>query len=195
MKTKLLVLGLLVALAGCQSSESKKEIADLTARVTANEKAAADAMAAARAVGGTDVMSAAAAAGEASWGGRRRAAAVAPMAAAASRRRAQAADAQTAAAAAGPRSLPGDAIGRDAALLRGLSAAAAAAAPAAAGASVSNAASFIDGSGAAAGDFTCDVVVVVRVVRGVFREQRGLPWILGLRLCIAVFAPSIHHLG
>lgn len=49
MKTKLLVLGLLVALAGCQSSASKKEIADLTARVTANEKAAADAMAAARA--------------------------------------------------------------------------------------------------------------------------------------------------
>ena len=29
MKTKLLVLGLLVALAGCQSSQSKKEIADL----------------------------------------------------------------------------------------------------------------------------------------------------------------------
>ena len=49
MKTKLLMLGLLVALAGCQSEASKKEIADLTARVTANEKAAADAMAAARA--------------------------------------------------------------------------------------------------------------------------------------------------
>lgn len=53
MKTKLLILGVLVALAaGCQSDQSKKEIAALQTRVTANEKAAADAMAAAKAAGG-----------------------------------------------------------------------------------------------------------------------------------------------
>src|SRR5215470_7734504 len=49
MKSKLLVLGVLLALAaGCESSQTKKEIADLQARVTANEKAAQDAMTAAR---------------------------------------------------------------------------------------------------------------------------------------------------
>lgn len=62
MKTKLMVLGLLVALAaGCESGATKKEFADLTARVTANEKAAADAMAAARAAqsGNTQAIAAA----------------------------------------------------------------------------------------------------------------------------------------
>jgi hypothetical protein len=56
MKTKLLILGLLVALAGCESGATKKEFADLTARVTANEKAAADAMSAARAAQSKDMQ-------------------------------------------------------------------------------------------------------------------------------------------
>jgi hypothetical protein len=56
MKTKLLILGVLVALAGCQSETSKKEIAALQSRVTANEKAAADAMAAARAAQGGNMQ-------------------------------------------------------------------------------------------------------------------------------------------
>ena len=56
MKTKLLILSVLVALAGCQSNQSKKEIAALQSRVTANEKAAADAMAAARAAQGGNMQ-------------------------------------------------------------------------------------------------------------------------------------------
>ena len=56
MKTKLLILGVLVALAGCQSDKSKKEIEALQSRVTANEKAAADAMAAARAAQGGNMQ-------------------------------------------------------------------------------------------------------------------------------------------
>jgi L-lactate permease len=54
MRTKLLMIGLLVAaLAGCDTV-SKKEFTELQNRVTANEKAAADAMAAARAAQGKD---------------------------------------------------------------------------------------------------------------------------------------------
>jgi len=57
MKTKLLVLGVLVALAaGCESDATKKQIADLSARVTANEKAAADAMSAAKAAQNQNVQ-------------------------------------------------------------------------------------------------------------------------------------------
>ena len=57
MKTKLLVLSVMVALAaGCQSSASKKEIADLQARVTANEKAASEAMSAAKAAQNRDMQ-------------------------------------------------------------------------------------------------------------------------------------------
>jgi len=57
MKTKLLVLGVLVALAtGCESDATKKQIADLSARVTATEKAAADAMSAAKAAQNQNVQ-------------------------------------------------------------------------------------------------------------------------------------------
>ena len=56
MKTKLLILAVVVALAGCQSDKSKKEIEALQTRVTANEKAAADAMAAAKSAMGKDMQ-------------------------------------------------------------------------------------------------------------------------------------------
>ena len=57
MKTKLLVLGVLVALAtGCESDATKKQITDLQARVTANEKVAADAMSAAKAAQNQNVQ-------------------------------------------------------------------------------------------------------------------------------------------
>jgi Tfp pilus assembly protein PilX len=52
MKTKLLVIGLLVTLAAGCDTVTKKEFTELQNRVTANEKAAADAMAAARAAQG-----------------------------------------------------------------------------------------------------------------------------------------------
>ncbi len=58
MKRKLLVLGVLVALAaGCESSATKKDIADLQARVTANEKTASEAMSAAKAAQNTNTQS------------------------------------------------------------------------------------------------------------------------------------------
>ncbi len=53
---KLLIIGLLVALAGCESGATKKEFADLSARVAANEKAAADAMSAAKAAQNADTQ-------------------------------------------------------------------------------------------------------------------------------------------
>jgi hypothetical protein len=57
MKTKLLILSVLVALAtGCESDATKKQIADLQARVTANEKTAADAMSAAKAAQNQNVQ-------------------------------------------------------------------------------------------------------------------------------------------
>ncbi len=53
---KMLIIGLLVALAGGCDTVSKKEFADLSARVAGNEKAAADAMSAAKAAQGADTQ-------------------------------------------------------------------------------------------------------------------------------------------